>query len=709
MQNSRTRIKEINRMLEALRNDQPLPAVQEDRDRMKDDTHGLSIIIPMYNGAPYIERLAANLESIHSEQVPYEVLFILNGEQASVAQDRELLNQALRDSKIHYRLLESEQGAGRARNVGIEAAQYSHSLMLDSDDTLSDNIIDQLEPHLALGTITVFEIHNISTASDNGSNVIQQEIKPLFGQTTTAYHKLTKILSMNGAKVIPTFYLLNTQYAEDLRSGEDVVLMMSILTRYMPEIKVVPEQTAVYNRHIVDNSVSRAALSYDFNVQQRYDVIRLLGELADIADPEVRQIIINRMDAQAGFVSRYLEQHPADYGRVTQLFQTLETDYKPYTAINRNNVKTLYIGYCFTPFADTSGIVLAKRIRERGRPCDVISNDMSAVRTMDYSLNAIAAPYIYQHFELPTRPSFSSWSLIESFVVLGERRVKGRTYDEIYSRVLWPGSHFLAFKLKMQRPETKWIAEFSDPVLLDIKNNERSAALNSRQMHKLFSQLDSRWKPYIDHNLFNMTEIIAFAHADELVFTNYNQMFSMCERFKEPEIRQLITEKAVIKAHPVVAPDFYHLDKALIQLDDKQFHIGYFGNFYETRGLNEIISLVKQPEQVAELNPDKRPLKLHIFTSNPKQAKLELMKHGLNRSVEVYPYLSYFEFLNMTTHLDALLVMDAHTRAYKKRNPYLPSKLSDYMGSHQPIIAFVEPGSPMSELTSEQLLKLELQ
>ncbi|UTH14495.1 glycosyltransferase [Macrococcus equipercicus] len=708
MQNSRVRVKEINRVLAALKEGQPLQPTKSERFIEKDYQPGLSIIIPMYKSAPFIERLVNSLIHVISESVPYEVVFVLNGTEETVALDQDLLEKALSSSRLNYSILLSEQGAGKARNAGIKAARYSHSLLLDSDDTLSPGIIDQLEPYLSPTAITVFEIHDIHTESDSGSNVIQEEVKPFFGQTTTEYFKIMKILSMNGAKVIPSSYLLNTLYDENLRSGEDIVLMMSIITKFMPEVIIVPEHTAVYHRYIVDNSVSRVAMSYDFNVQQRFEVIRLLGDLADEADAEIRQLILNRMDAQAGFVSRYLMVHPEDYSRVIQLFQTLDCDYIPYGAINRNNVRTLYIGYCFTPYADTSGIVLAKRIRERCQPCDVISNDMSAVRTVDYTLNQIAEPFIYQHFELPTKPSFSSWSVIESFVTLGERKVKDRKYDEIYSRVLWPGSHFLAFKLKMQRPEIKWTAEFSDPVLHDIKNNEREAPLHSKQLHKLFGKIDKRWKSYIDSNLFNMTEIIAFAEADEIIFTNYSQMFSMCERFKEPELRQIITEKAVIKTHPVAEPSFYQLEQSLIQLDQDYFHIGYFGNFYETRGLQEIISLIREPEQVAALNPKSLPLKLHIFTSNPKQSKMELRKHGLGRSVEVYPYLPYLEFLNMTTHLDALLVMDAHTKEYKRINPYLPSKLSDYLGSNTPIIAFTERDSPMSRLKDANLLKIEL-
>ena len=58
--------------------------------------------------------------------------------------------------------------------------------------------------------------------------------------------------------------------------------------------------------------------------------------------------------------------------------------------------------------------------------------------------------------------------------------------------------------------------------------------------------------------------------------------------------------------------------------------------------------------------------------------------------------MSYLEFLNALTQFDALLVVDTDTSgtSYAK-NPFLPSKYSDYKGSGVPIWAMVEAGSPL--------------
>ena len=58
--------------------------------------------------------------------------------------------------------------------------------------------------------------------------------------------------------------------------------------------------------------------------------------------------------------------------------------------------------------------------------------------------------------------------------------------------------------------------------------------------------------------------------------------------------------------------------------------------------------------------------------------------------------LSYLEFLNACTQYDVLVVTDSITEGNYESNPYLPSKLSDYLGSDSDIWALYEKGSSLS-------------
>ena len=75
----------------------------------------------------------------------------------------------------------------------------------------------------------------------------------------------------------------------------------------------------------------------------------------------------------------------------------------------------------------------------------------------------------------------------------------------------------------------------------------------------------------------------------------------------------------------------------------------------------------------------------------------EIKGSSLESVFLVNPYADFFEFLNLTKKFDCLIVNDAATVGVKEINPYLPSKLSDYLGSGTPIWGLFENGSSLSK------------
>ena len=68
----------------------------------------------------------------------------------------------------------------------------------------------------------------------------------------------------------------------------------------------------------------------------------------------------------------------------------------------------------------------------------------------------------------------------------------------------------------------------------------------------------------------------------------------------------------------------------------------------------------------------------------------------LGDSLRINAYVGYLDFLALTRRFDWLLAMDADTAATYQQNPFLPSKLADYVGSGRPVWALCQTGSPMS-------------
>ena len=99
----------------------------------------VSIIIPVYNAAPYLERTFGALQN-----QTYSHLEILLVDDGSADNSLELCNEfAARDSRVRV-LHHHNQGASFTRNLGIEAAKGDYIMFMDADDSLSPYAVESL-------------------------------------------------------------------------------------------------------------------------------------------------------------------------------------------------------------------------------------------------------------------------------------------------------------------------------------------------------------------------------------------------------------------------------------------------------------------------------------------------------------------------------------------------------------------------------------
>lgn len=92
----------------------------------------LSIIIPIYNGSPFLERLIDSIVSFTFTD--FECVFIDNN---STDDSFVKLKKLLQNTPIKYSILsEKKQGAGHARNTGIKMAKGEFLAFLDCDDII---------------------------------------------------------------------------------------------------------------------------------------------------------------------------------------------------------------------------------------------------------------------------------------------------------------------------------------------------------------------------------------------------------------------------------------------------------------------------------------------------------------------------------------------------------------------------------------------
>jgi poly(ribitol-phosphate) beta-N-acetylglucosaminyltransferase len=673
---------------------------------------GISVVVPSHRGREHIGRCLRSLAGQTLDREMYEILLVLNGPPDGTDEVVDGIVRA--DGSLPLRVIRlataqpaGSAGAARARNAGIAAARREYTTFVDDDDYVSPGFLETLLAHARPDVVPVAALVDVHGDREDPDNRINRALLEHAGDTAAA-GEIPAATSFNAAKAVSTRLIQGIGYDVALASGEDVLFWLAVVARGHVLFRPCPAaEGAVYYRVLRAESVSRPGVpagpergyDYDFAVTQRLDVIARLERLAGDVDPGTLSLLDSRIRAQTGFIGDYLSAHPDDHARVVAAVRARGIERLPYDRMNADvRPRGLAIAYAFPPYADTSAVVSAKRLRDRAEVVDVVYNAMDSIRSRDESLRRIAGPYVARQTALDTPSYFSDWGSMEAFAVEGMRVIRRwelarGSYHSVYSRAQFAASHFLAAAYKLSNPTAFWTAEFSDPLSRDIRDAERGTRVRERGLLAgVKAGLRGLGLPVpSSRNCMVWCEELAYALADELLFTNVNQLEYMLGYCANPGLAAAARAKAVIAPHPTLPPEFYTLAEADYPLGPERVHLAYFGTFYETRGIDDILAaLAAADEHIRDR------VQLHVFTSRPADVAARAAVLGVGRGVRAAPYVRFLEFLNLTTRFDALVVNDAVTAGRHSRNPYLPSKWSDYRGSGAPVWGLVEDGSPLS-------------
>jgi glycosyltransferase involved in cell wall biosynthesis/ubiquinone/menaquinone biosynthesis C-methylase UbiE len=651
---------------------------------------GISVIIPAYKSEKTIERVLVSLEQQIISKDLFEVLIIINGEKDATEDIVKRFQKSYPNLNIRVFILK-ENGASLARNKGLNEAQYSYIALIDADDSVSPNYLSSLYKLAKPNTIVCSQIVDIYNTYIDANNYINSNIVNIKENTENILLRCHSAFRINGCKLIYTPYMKEIKFETSILNGEDGVFYAELYTKNNFDFKICKE--AIYFRFVTENSISRQPLSYNFNVIDRLKVIsKNLLTLQKTDNSDVKKFIEIGIHGQIGFINKYLEKYPKEYNKVINEIENRKLINFPYDKINKPSAEELVISYCFVPYVDTSAIVMAKRILERDTLTDVVYANMSTVREKDKTLETLIKDNVVNTIEIQSSVSFSNWESIQDFSQKTLKEVGALYYESVYSRAMWPGSHFAAYEYKIKNPNTKWIAEFSDPILFDIHGKERYAKINDK---KYLDTINQRLKiqklpEFKNDNLFFWCEYLVYAFADEIVFTNKNQLSYMLEK-TDKNLQEIVQKKSIIKSHPILPKKYYTLEKSHYSLDNTKVNFAYFGAFYQTRKLNDLVEIIKVlPREYKE------KITIHVFTNTKDELFDILKKEKVSQFFKINNYLPFFEFLNLVTKFDCLIVNDAITKPEKSINPYLPSKLSDYIGGNASIWALYEKGSILS-------------
>ncbi len=658
---------------------------------------GISAIVPTYQGQDYIEKLLDSLKNQTLDYNLFEVIFIVNGELDNTPKIIEKFMDE--NPKMNIILTDSEKGACNALNVGIDLANRQYTIFIDDDDFISPNFFEILLKYAKPNRITIGTFYDVDYNTGEISNsYLTPPLLHKSGIIDDAYNYIKNILIVTTDKLIPTPAVKENYFNPEILCA-DVSYYSSLYTKNDFEFFIVDKSLeANYYRLLRDNSLSRRPVSYEFNVIDMLKIINDINKNLKIAEtPEKIAFLKSITGGRVVKINEYLNQHPEDFEKVLNEISSYNFEFFPYKYL-AENIKNLdkpndelVISYAFTPSSTTSSNVVAKRILSNKKNVNVISASLENVQK-DFELEKLVDQFLLEKMVIDV-PYENNWENIEEFVQFGMAKLEDKQiYTTIYSRAHPVHSHFLAYAYKIKHPQTLWKAEFSDPLIYNFNHQYLSSTINDENVIKNFNQtLEEGYDPIKLSDTINyIAEYLTFISADELIFINQNQKEVMIENF--PQLEDLINEKAIIKPHPTLDEKYYYVKNSSYDIDDSYVNFAYFGVIFGNRDLENFITAFDNMD-----DEYKDKFRLHLFTPNKIMFE-QILSSDIFEKTVINPPVSYLEFLNLTTKFDVLLVEDSATKYSYTKNPFLPSKISDYKGGKADIWAMTEKGSIMDNL-----------
>ena len=133
----------------------------------------LSIIVPVYNTAGYLEQCVNSLLAQPIPENDYEIILVNDG---SIDQSLDVMQRYLAAYPDRIEIIDTENGGqGRARNLALEVAQGDYIGFADSDDWAADDMYARL---LAFAEAEDADIAVCNSYSVSGSELTLMEARP---------------------------------------------------------------------------------------------------------------------------------------------------------------------------------------------------------------------------------------------------------------------------------------------------------------------------------------------------------------------------------------------------------------------------------------------------------------------------------------------------------------------------------------------------
>ena len=353
----------------------------------------------------------------------------------------------------------------------------------------------------------------------------------------------------------------------------------------------------------------------------------------------------------------------------------------------------------FVPYNDTITLLTYKRLRNLDLDMDVFAfmgkEDNGLLKELEKDENFKKFHISYtsdvDHAIARNHP----WRLPESLLLMYKyiqdsvKEFEKGNYKYLYTSIVPGISHLCGKAIKKRHPEVIWYASFSDP----FKNSPyKKADLEGRS---IFYKFVYSVGGFVLYN--SKFEEAAVLNADKLIFICEEQMEYTLNQYKNTEE---LKKKAIIM--PLTYIPEWEMYSSLINEGNRESNkpllAVHLGRLYGLRKINTFLEALKElKEEDKDLS---KKIVFHQYSEIQAPDVKKIKEYNLEDVFILHKTVSYDKSVEVMKNSDILVLFDT-LMSDKPVQPYLPSKIVEYLLLRKPILGICDKNSPSYRILRE--------
>ena len=354
----------------------------------------------------------------------------------------------------------------------------------------------------------------------------------------------------------------------------------------------------------------------------------------------------------------------------------------------------------FVPYNDTVTLLNYKRLRELDLEMDVFAlrakEDEGLAQELknDECFSHFHISYSYELESVvprnhPLRLPISFFYM-KRYIDDSLKAFEKKDYKYLFTSIVPGISHLCGKKIKKKHPDVIWYASFSDP----FKNSPyKKADLKGKSLlYKFIYQVGA----FFLYN--NAYEEAAVRYADKLIFICEEQRDYTLAQYPDLNHEELMAKSIIMPLTYIPEWKMYQDILKAPEVHNEVRQCVHLGRLYGLRKIDSFLLALKELNEEIKHLEDR--IVFHQYSEIQDHDLRKIREYGLDKLFVVHDKVSYDRSIEIMKEADVLLLFDT-LMPNDKVQPYLPSKIVEYLLYQKPIIGICDANSPSYRILKE--------